>query len=120
VTKYFEHVTYIVRTGEEALIAVDITNNGGQSGSYTAILIINDKERDRKDVTLEPGQTKTVTFTVTDNEPGTYNVVIGELTEDFLSKLSINWWLFTGSAAALILIIWLVRYLIKRKKQPII
>ncbi len=119
VTRYYENVSYVVRTGEEALITVDVTNNGGQPGSYTAILIINGEERDRKEVALEPGQTGTVSFTITDNEPGTYDVVIGNLAGDFLSKLWINWWLAAGSTAALILIIWLVWYLIKRKRQQI-
>jgi len=120
VTRFFENVAYIVITGEDAFITVDVTNTGGQPGRYTAILIINGEERDRKDVALEPGQTETLTFIVADNEPGIYTVVIGDLSGDFLSQFRINWWLISGSAAALVLVICLVWYLVRRKRhQPI-
>jgi uncharacterized repeat protein (TIGR01451 family) len=117
VTRFFENFAYIVRTGEEALITVEVTNNGGQTGSYAAILIINGVERERTEVTLEPGKTRKVSFTTTDNEPGTYNVVIGDVTGDFLSRLWINWWLIGGSAGFFIIIIWAVWYYIKKKRQ---
>jgi hypothetical protein len=117
VSRFFDKISYIVRTGEEALITVDVTNNRGQPGSYAAVLILNGTERERKEITLEPGQTQTVSFTVTGNEPGSYTVLIGNLTGDFLSDLWINWWLIAGSIGVLILIIWLVWYIIKRRKR---
>lgn len=117
VSKFFDKISYIVRTGEEAIITVDVTNNGGQPGSYAVVIILNQTERERKEITLEPGQSQTVSFTVTGNEPGSYTVFIGDLTGDFLSDLWINWWLFAGSIGVIILIIWLVWYIIRRRKQ---
>jgi hypothetical protein len=117
VSRFFEKVPYIIRTGEETLITVDVTNNGGQTGSYTAVLIISGTERERKEITLEPGQTRTVSFTVTGNDYGSYTVLIGNLTGNFLSELWINWWLIAGSFVFIGLIIWLIRYLYKRRKQ---
>ncbi len=115
--QYSEILTYVARTGEEAIISADITNNGGQSGTFAAVLMINGTERERKEITLQAGQTGTVSFTVTDNEPGLYTVVIGNLTGDFLSQLWINWWLIAGTAGILVLITWLVWYIIKRRKK---
>jgi len=117
VTTYYEHIRYIVRTGEEALITMGVTNTGGQSGSYVAILMVNGTKRERKEVTLGPGQTKTVSFTITSNEPGKYTVVIGDLTGDFLSELWVNWWLIAGSCGILILIALGAWYLVKRKSK---
>jgi phosphatidylglycerophosphate synthase len=117
VHRIFEKITYIIRTGEDAFISADVTNNGVQTGTYTAILMINGTERGRKDITLETGQTSTVSFTVTGNERGTYTVVIGTLSGEFVSDLWINWWLIVATIALIILIIWLIRYIIKRRKQ---
>jgi uncharacterized repeat protein (TIGR01451 family) len=117
VSRIWEKLTYVIRTGEEAVITADITNGGGQTGAYTAVLIINGTERERKEITLEPGQTGTVSFTVTGNDEGTYTVLIGSLTGDFLSDLWINWWLIVATIAVLILIAWLVWYIIQRRKR---
>jgi hypothetical protein len=117
VSRIFENFSYIIRTGEEAVITADVTNGGGQPGTYTAILVINGTERERKDITLQPGQTGTVSFTVTGNDEGTYTVVIGTLTDDFLSDLWINWWLIVATIAVLILIAWLAWYIIQRRKR---
>lgn len=102
---------------EDAVITADVTNNGGEPGTYTAILVINGTERERKDIVLEAGQTGTVSFTVKGNDEGTYTVLIGTLTEDFLSDLWINWWLIVASIIVIILIIWLIWYIIKRRKR---
>jgi archaellum component FlaF (FlaF/FlaG flagellin family) len=117
VSRIFKNFAYIVRTGEEAVITIDVTNQGGQSGSYAISLIINGAERERTEITLEPGQTQTVSFTATNNEPGNYSVAIGDLTGNYLSKIWINWWLIGSSAGVLILIAWGVWYYFK-KRQP--
>jgi hypothetical protein len=117
VSRIFENLSYVVRTGADALITVDVTNNGGQTGSYTAVLILNGTERERKEITLDPGQTGTVSFTVTGNEHGSYTVLIGNLTGSFLSNLWINWWLIAGTIGVIVLIIWLIWYIFKRKKR---
>lgn len=121
VSRFFEKVSYIVRTGEEVLITVDVTNNGGQRGSYTAVLMLDGTERERKEITLEPGQTGTVSFTVTvGDELGKYTVQIGELTGDFISELWINWWLWAGTIAAFILLCWFVISRIKKRYSDIV
>jgi uncharacterized repeat protein (TIGR01451 family) len=115
--RVWENWSYIIRTGEDAVITADITNTGGQTGTYTAILLINGTERERKDITLGPGQTGTVSFTASGNEPGTYTVVIGNLSGNFLSEFWVNWWLIVGSFIVLILIAWLVWYIIQKRRQ---
>jgi hypothetical protein len=117
VHRIFEKLTYVIRTGEEADITADVTNDGGQTGTYTAVLMINGTERERKEIALGAGQTGTVSFKVTGNESGSYTVVIGNLTGDFLSSLWINWWLIVATIAVLILIAWLVWYIIQRRKR---
>jgi uncharacterized repeat protein (TIGR01451 family) len=117
VHRIFKNFAYIVRTGGEAAISVDVTNQGGQSGSYAVILIINGTEWERNEISLEPGQTQTVSFTITNNEPGNYSVAIGDLTGNYLSKVWINWWLIGGSIGFLIIIGSGAWYFIRKKMQ---
>jgi len=106
--KIWELVPLVVRTGKEATITVDATNNGGIPDNYVAILKINDVAKESRVISIEPGQTQKIVFTVEDNEPGTYVVEIGNLSGEFESALRTNWWLILGLAAAFGLILWLV------------
>ncbi len=116
-TRYFEHWTYVVNTGEEAVITVDVTNDGGETGVYTVTLLINTVPREQKEITLGPGQTETVSFTVTSDETGRYDVAIGEMTGSFFHEIWVNWWLIAGTTGALILLAWLVWYIINRRRK---
>jgi hypothetical protein len=121
VVKTFKSLTYLIRTGQEATISVDLTNIGGQAGSYPVILMVNGVERERQEVTLGPGQTQTVTFTLGPNEPGSYTIQIGDLNGSFVSELWVNWWLFVGTAGLFALLgwgIWFFYRRIKRKSAP--
>jgi uncharacterized repeat protein (TIGR01451 family) len=115
--RVFEQLTYYLRTGAEATITAEITNSGGQTGNYRAVLILNGLEQQGITVTLEPGQTQTVVFDIVAPQTGTYTVAIGELTGEFVSELWVNWWLIAGSGAAVILLAWLIWYIIQRRKQ---
>ncbi|OGN97576.1 MAG: hypothetical protein A2Y89_02765 [Chloroflexi bacterium RBG_13_51_18] len=64
-------------------ISVDVANNGDSAGEYTLILIINDEIVTSKSVTLVAGGMKTVTFTVTGQAAGHYNVDLNGLTKDY-------------------------------------
>ena len=114
-SKVWEPVTFITRTGEEVTISVDVNNNGGQDGTYTATLMINGVAVDEKEVGLSPGETQKVVFMVTENEPGVYTVEIGDLSGEFESLLWLNWWLIGGLSAAFILLGWLAWYYGRRR-----
>jgi len=58
-------------------IFINIGNSGGQSGSYTAALVITGPDgttTDSRTVTVSPGAAQKVSFTVQKSTPGTYNV----------------------------------------------
>jgi len=110
----WQTVTFVIKIGEEVTISADVTNRGGQEGSYTAILKINGETEGTQEITLRPGQSEQVVFTVSDNGPGQYVVTIDSLSGEFTSSLWINWWLIGGIIAALILLGWLGWYLRKR------
>jgi uncharacterized repeat protein (TIGR01451 family) len=113
----FGVLTYVRRTGEAATVSVDVTNNGGQAGSYNVVLTVNGVERASQVVSLVPGQTLTLEFNLPSNETGTYDIEIGGLKGSFLSEMWINWWLIVATAALIALIVWGIWFLVSRRKK---
>jgi len=72
-----------VEVGEEVTISVMVTNVGGQAGSYTLPLRINQTTENTRTVTLEKGESTTTEFKVTKQILGTYNVEIAGLVDEF-------------------------------------
>jgi uncharacterized membrane protein len=72
-----------VTPGEEVTILATASNVGGGAGSHTAVLRINGATEATETVTLEGGQSTTVSFQVTRNHPGSYNIELDGLTDTF-------------------------------------
>ncbi|PVX26972.1 MAG: hypothetical protein CW716_04725 [Candidatus Bathyarchaeum sp.] len=70
-----------VKKGEEVTVSVKVTNVGGQSGSYTVSLLINQTTEETKSVTLDAGASTTTEFKITKQTSGTYNIEIEGLTD---------------------------------------
>ena len=67
-----------ITAGETATITAVVTNSGSGSGVYNAVLSIDTVRSDSKSVHLEPGTSQTISFSLTENTPGTYEVEIGD------------------------------------------
>lgn len=65
-----------VEVGEPVTITAAVTNSGGSQGSYTAVLKVNGAVEAEKEISLSPGETKTVTFTIRKESAGKYNIAI--------------------------------------------
>lgn len=74
--------------GETVTISVQITNVGDIEGSYLLILNINEGREQNQEVKLGARKTREVIFSITKNDPGTYNVMIDNLTGGFIVKKS--------------------------------
>jgi uncharacterized protein YfaS (alpha-2-macroglobulin family) len=90
-----------ITTGEKATIEVEIRNNDTKAVTYNVPLMVNGIADDRRSVTLAPGETKLLTFTLTRSQAETYSISVGNrestlvvekpLPPDFrLSNLEIN------------------------------
>jgi len=80
-----------VEAGEEVTVSVRITNVGGQAGSYTLPLIINQTTEETRTVALEEGASNTTEFKVIKQTLGTYNIEIDGLVDEFtVSETSSN------------------------------
>jgi hypothetical protein len=74
---------FAVRTGTNANISVDVVNEGGQKGNYSAVLKVNGKEIEKKSVLLEPNQGNKVHFELVGISRGHYSIEVGGLTGEF-------------------------------------
>jgi hypothetical protein len=72
-----------VTEGESISISVDCSNIGGMSGSYNVILEVDGETEDTSTVTLNAGESTTVSFDVSATQEGTYSVEIGVFTGSY-------------------------------------
>jgi len=101
---------FVVSAGRSVTVTTNVGNDGGQAGSYVANLKINGQTWGTKEITLSPGQSQGIDFSVLDNEPGHYIVEVGGLSGEFQTSVWVNWWLIAGLTAAFILLVWVAWY----------
>ena len=101
-----------VPTGGEADIFVDITNSGGEAGSYTVELKINGIREDTRTITVAGGNTETVVFSTVKDFAGDYIVEVDGISATLrvstMTRLALIAGII-GGALVLGLIIFLVR-----------
>ena len=84
------NVTYMkVSTGQAKInqpvtISANVVNRGGMVGSTRVALKINGKVEQTKLVTVGPGGSRPVKFTIAKDQPGTYTVILGNQRASFL------------------------------------
>jgi uncharacterized membrane protein len=104
--------------GEEISVSAIVSNIGEGSGSHTDVLRINGATEATETVTLEGGQSTTVFFRVTRDQPGSYNVELAGLTDTFAVRGAS---LIPIEYAALIMVLavaCVVVVLLTRKRKP--
>jgi len=107
--------------GATVTIAVTVQNTGGQRGSTLVELKINGATENTETVTLDPGASETVTFTVTRSAEAVYAVSIGSLTGGFTVAAlmppppSIPWAAMLG---AVVIVAGVGYYIYSQRKTP--
>jgi hypothetical protein len=116
-----------VKSGEQVTVSVRLVNTGTIEGAKTVVLKVNDSNAAQKEITLTPGKSQLVSFTVSKTEPGSYNVSIegqsasfevasgGTAGKEQPSGLSIPVMIIIGAGCLLVLI--LVIVLIVRQRS---
>ncbi len=101
-----------VEAGTAVNIKVNAVNNGDVTGNSTVELLVNNESVDSQNITLNPGENKSIEFSHTEGEPGTYTVEVGGLDKSYeVTKKSP---FFSGMATLGILAI---AFVILRKKR---
>jgi hypothetical protein len=66
--------------GEEVVIVATVSNNGGSEGTYVAELKVNGVANQSEKVSFPAGAKYNFVFKLTKDEPGIYNIAVGDLT----------------------------------------
>jgi hypothetical protein len=75
-----------VNVGEKAVISAQVTNSGGAGGIYGVSLYVDGKKIVTKDISLDPGFSQTVTFSLSKDAAGTYEIGVGKRTATLTVK----------------------------------
>jgi len=67
-----------INIGEKTTIEVEIKNGNAKTYTYNVPVMVNGVADDRRSVTLAPGATELITFTLTKSQPGTYSISVGD------------------------------------------
>ena len=73
-----------VITGEKTTVAVEIRNSNAKMDTYNVPLMVNGVADDRKSITLAPGATELITFSLAKSQAGTYRVSVGDKEETLI------------------------------------
>ncbi len=109
-----------VFTGETATISIKVSNTGGTTGSYTVNLKINGIIEESKEIILDAGASKTVSFTISKDTAGDYNIEINGQTGELKvlpEMLAVNWGLIIGIIAVIVIISVAIILSIRRRKN---
>jgi len=97
-----------VSVGEEVSISVMAKNTGELGGTYMVTLEINGAAEAIENVTVAGGSERPVTFTVTEDVEGTYNVEVDDLTGTFTvtkpPPVSTEWPMIAGIVGVVVII----------------
>jgi hypothetical protein len=66
-----------IAAGQTATVTARVTNTGKTEGVYDAMLTVDGLQADTQQIDIGPGSTETVTFSVSEDTAGDYNVAIG-------------------------------------------
>ncbi|MBN1376122.1 MAG: hypothetical protein JXA01_08215 [Dehalococcoidia bacterium] len=66
-----------VTIGDTSNVTAKISNSGGGVGIYNAVLTVDGSKVNTKALTIAPGATETVTFSLSKSKAGTYKITVG-------------------------------------------
>jgi hypothetical protein len=72
--------------GQEITVTAQVRNLGGVSGNFDEPLLINGLQADSKVITMQPGSTRTISYTLVIKKPGAYSVTLYNTSTKFNVK----------------------------------
>lgn len=105
-----------VEVKKTVTISAKVENTGTKTAAFTAVLSINGRKVDEETVTLNGGESTTITFTTSNDQPGTYSVSLGDLSGTYTVS-EVFPILLVGAGAVVVIAIAVVLFLVMRKPK---
>jgi len=114
-----------VEPGETVAITVLVANTGGESGSYTVVLKIDEAKEAEKTVTIAAGDSQEVSFSLTREEAGSYTVAVDGLSGGFTvtvvapppAKPGVNWPVLGGIIGGVVIVVGSLYYFLVFRRR---
>ena len=111
------------KAGEDITISADITNLSNTAGTYAVTLWVDDTVESGKNVSLEAGEATPVSFTVTRDTEGSYEVRIDRLFGSFrvsgVIEAPLAWWVWLIVGLGVVVIGGLLAYFLWWRRRII-
>ncbi len=108
-----------VAPDETVSILLQASNPGDSNGSWELPLIVNGVEESHRTVVLEAGETSTIEFSTSRQEPGRYDIGVGPLAGSFTVSGPAFAWGAVGALIGVALLGGIVAsYVYVRRRQP--
>jgi len=76
--------------GQDITVTASITNTGEMPGNFDEPLLLNGAEVSSKEITIQPGTTKTITYLLSKNKPGKYELSLYNAKTNFTVKAMVQ------------------------------
>ena len=107
-------------------ITLSVANTGDTEGSYSVVLKINGAKEAEKSITLAPGKSQSISFSVIKAEAGSYSVTVEGLSGSFTvaapvppaeapPEKPINWPLLGGIIAGVVVVGLIIFFVVRRR-----
>jgi hypothetical protein len=116
-----------VNPGQPVNITVDVKNNGATAANSKIAVLVNGTMEIEQSISLASGKTQKLTYTLSKENPGDYNIVISNQNVKFSVVSSsasrfewskgIQWWIYVIGGIVLLLIILIVILIISRRNS---
>jgi len=104
---------------QEIIISVNVANTGDIDANYNVQLKVDGIVKSSKQVTIAAGTSQTVNFTISGDTVGKHQVEVASLNDEFVvagQPSVINWWLISGITGAILLIIIIIGFMVRRRQ----
>jgi hypothetical protein len=101
------NISFKGESGNSVVITYLVENQGDEAGKYSAALTLNENALENKELTISPGEQKSISFTMDNIAEGTYQAKIGDSVTNFVLSGAQNAKSGTQSISWIMIILWI-------------
>lgn len=80
----------VINTGDELTVTAKVSNYGGLPGNFEEPLLLDGRQVDFRQITIQAGTVKSITYKISTEQPGQHTLQLGSLKASFIVRGSIQ------------------------------